>query len=117
MTEDSDSKTQRFIDALDDTVPKLRIPADGDFPIPETSSNEEAREERQPSPALARFLHLMAALLVLSVVPSQIIGPVLGHLNGSAPITNVQLVGVAVKMGLFAVFLWSWLQFARMNKD
>ncbi len=117
MTEDSDSKTQRFIDALDDTVPKLRTPGKGDLPIPGPSSNREAREERQPGPALAPFLHLMAALLVLSVVPSQIVGPVLGHLNGSTPVTNVQVAEAAVKLVVFAVFLWSWLQFARSNKS
>ena len=116
MTEDSDNKTQRFIDALDDTVPRLLPGKKNDFPAPETSATGKSRGV-EPGPTLTRFLHLMAALLTITVVPSEIVEPILGHLNGKAPITNVQLAGVAVKLGLVAVFLWSWIQFTRRNKD
>jgi len=114
MTEDASGKTQRFVDALDDTLPKLRFPKGDQVKGFETAARSEHQQEAPPT--LNRFLHLMAALLVVTLVPSQIVGPLLGHLNGSAPITNTQLLGVTVQLGVFAVFVWSWIQFSLRNK-
>ena len=111
MEEDIGKKTQRFVDALDDTIPK-QLPPTAKLK-PEAASPGEHKRDSDRGLALRRMLHLMAALVALSVLSSELVEPVVGHLSGETALGPLQAVMVAIKLGLFAALVWAWSEFAR----
>lgn len=115
MDNKSKNKTARFLDALDDTIPRLL----GKKVVKKEVAASQPREDQDAliqegsrDARVVRFVHACGLLLVCTAAPPQI-EAIVQHVNGTAPMSAIGGLGAALKLVVDAVFLRCWYQLAR----
>jgi hypothetical protein len=115
MDDKSKNKTARFLDALDDTIPRFLGGKAGSkeaSPSKQSEALDAKIQQATRDPRMVRFVHACGLLLVCTAAPSQI-DVIAQHLNGTSPMSAMTGLGAAVVLGVDAVFLCCWYQFTR----
>ena len=115
MDDQTKNKTARFLDALDDTIPRFLGGKDVNMDAAAAKSSEDQdalNQHETRDPRMVRFVHACGLLLVCTAAPSQL-EPIVQHLNGTAPMSALTGLGAALVFVVDAVFFWCWYQFTR----